>query len=47
MQTVSVKTKLNSAMPGPFVQSYGVRFHGAGSGDGVHESDVELTLLSL
>ena len=34
-------------MPGQFVQSYGVRLHIAGSGDGVHESVVELMLLSL
>ena len=31
-------------MPGQFVQSYWVRLEVAGSGDGVHESDVALTL---
>ena len=32
-------------MPGQFVQSYRVELQVAGSGDGVHESDVELTSL--
>ena len=39
--------KLNSAMPGQFVQSYWVCLNVAGSGDGVREIDVELKLLSL